>query len=99
MFRQSRFVHCHSCISINSLLIISTSCLLKGPEQYTVVSSANDNMLNEVQLCKSLMYTRKRIGHKIDPCGTPVEICLKLDLQLFICHAAVYYVMYLVSGE
>ena len=79
MFRQSRLVHSHSCILMNSMLciFISKSCLLNGPEQYTVVSSANDNTFNEVQLCKSLMYTRNLTGptiYNIDPCGTPVEI-------------------------
>ena len=30
------------------------------------------------------MYNRKRIGHKIDPCGTPHSIPKKNDVASFI---------------
>ena len=46
--------------------------------KFSLVSSANFYILPVTPSSKSLMYTKNKIGHSTDPCGTP----LKTDFQL-----------------
>ncbi len=48
-----------------------TSSLRFACDIYKVVSSAKERIDRLVQYLMSFMQTRKRIGPKIDPCGTP----------------------------
>ena len=64
-------------LSLNQLLAVLTSLQISsialGPKLYREVSSANNAIrLTGIQSGKSLMYSKKRKGPRIDPYGTPV---------------------------
>ena len=66
-----------------SLLIRICMSILRKYGVKLVLSSAN-NMKRESYEIKgrSLIYTKKIKGLKMDPCGNPDIICFKVDLSL-----------------
>ena len=46
----------------------------------TAVSSAKSLTLDQIFSGRSFMYAKKRIGPKTEPCGTPEETGIELEL-------------------
>ena len=70
----------HLLNSISSLLQESTTSVADLFRNESVVSSAYRIGETEFEkLGKSFMYNKNKIGPRIEPCGTPTDIVLKLD--------------------
>src|SRR6056300_1948358 len=80
-FKESLFTWSQTFISSSSELIFCVSTWGSFPEKNKFVSSAysigKDDFILEA---KSFIYNKKRIGPRIDPCGTPHV--MEFDLQL-----------------
>jgi hypothetical protein len=78
----------HTVILRSSLFVKSKSSFRLEPDFSAEVSSANRNVLRVVQLGKSLMNTKNRVGPNRLPCITDISTgfgCEKLLLMSTIC--------------
>ena len=65
----------HLCILLRSEFKISPRVILSLRLRYVLVSSAKSFMVEVISLVISFIYTRKSMGPRTDPCGTPAFIC------------------------
>ena len=79
-FRQSLFARNQSFSFSNSWFIVLYNLGISGDDKVTVVSSAKLRTLIFVELLRSLTYIKKRIGPRIEPCGTPQVMFTSGDL-------------------
>ena len=81
IFKDNLLTFNHLLILLNSVCIVMLRVFKQLLLQEIVVSSANSiNDRNLLLFSMSFIYSRKRIGPRIDPCGTPVLKVISFDL-------------------
>ena len=89
IFKDNLLTFNHSLTLLNSVCIVMLRLFKQLLLQEIVVSSANSiNDSNLLLFSMSFIYSGKRIGPRIDPCGTPFLKVISFDrtsLYLTIC--------------
>ena len=70
-FNDNLFAQNHLNKSLMCLFASENNCFMFELEVYSVVSSANDNIFVEHDLCISFTYIKYNKGPRIDPWGIP----------------------------
>ena len=82
--RTSLLTRKNSQIFQNSILAIAINSLIFVCVNSSVVSSANSKERNFEDKGRSLMCKINSKGPKIEPCGTPVMLCLTADWSFYL---------------